>query len=171
MNDLMPFLERRTTGKDGQARLACSKCDLIVYENPKIVVGSVIADKEAVLLCQRRIQPSAELWTVPAGYLELGETLEEGARREAWEEAQVEIETDGVLALYSSTKKAEVEIFFRARPTSPHHAPGAETLATRLFAWDEIPWSFLAFPSVGALLKVWHQRRHQPLPSSFAVGD
>src|SRR5271165_3924672 len=135
MNYVMPFLERKTTGKDGRARLVCSKCDLVAYENPKIVVGSVIAAKEAVLLCQRRIQPSAGLWTIPAGYLELGETLEEGARREAWEEAQVEIETDGVLALYSSAKKAEVEIFFRARPTSPHHAPGSETLATRLFAW------------------------------------
>jgi len=160
----MPFLERKLTGKDRRERLVCSKCDLVVYENPKIVVGSVVADHGTLLLCQRSIQPGAGLWTIPSGYLELGEDLERAARREALEEAGVEIETEGVLAIYSSAKEAQVQIFLRARPIFFGYIPGPETLAVRYFTWDEIPWSSLAFPSVGAVLKKWHEKREQPLP-------
>jgi ADP-ribose pyrophosphatase YjhB (NUDIX family) len=171
MDAVMPFLERRATGKDGRPRLVCSKCDLVVYENPKIIVGSVIADGDALVLCQRAIEPGAGLWTIPSGYFELGEDLEQGARREALEEAGLEIETEGVLAIYSSTKLREVQIFFRARPIFAGYVPGPETTAMRFFDWEELPWSSLAFPSVAAVLRVWHEKRQQPLPQIIVPID
>ena len=168
----MPFLESKITGKDRRQRLVCSKCDLVVYDNPKIVVGSVVAEGDRLLLCQRAIEPSAGLWTIPSGYLEVDEELEQGARREALEEAGMEIETDGILAIYSSTKHKQVQIFFRAKPVFRGYIPGNETLALRFFAWHEIPWSSLAFPSVGAVLQVWYQKQHQPLPRlTFQLDD
>ncbi len=168
----MPFLERKVTRAGERERLVCSRCDLVVYDNPKIVVGSVIAHGDNLLLCQRAIQPAAGLWTVPAGYLEIGEDLEQGARREAFEEAGMEIETEGLLAIYSGAEEKHVQIFFRARPVFRSHVPGAETLALRFFHWEEIPWSSLAFPAVDAVLKIWHRTRDHPLPCvTFPLGD
>jgi ADP-ribose pyrophosphatase YjhB (NUDIX family) len=132
---------------DNRLRKTCPECGFIEYENPKIVVGSVVTEGERILLCRRAINPRKGFWTLPAGYLELHETTEAGARREAEEEAGAKIEIDGVLAVYSIPRISQVQVIFRARLASGF-AAGPESLEVALFAWDEIPWDDLAFPSV-----------------------
>ncbi len=158
---------------DTHERDVCAVCGFIDYQNPKIVVGSVVALDERVLLCRRAIEPRAGFWTLPAGYLELGETPDQGAAREALEEAEAAIEIEGVLALYSIARLSQVQIIFRARfAGAPRFAPGVETLETRMFGWDEIPWSEIAFPSVQWALRDWHAGRYQPLgaPARNPIG-
>lgn len=150
------FERRIPTGEDRE-RLVCGTCGFIAYENPKIVVGSVVADAGRVLLCRRAIEPRRGFWTLPAGYLELGETVEEGALREAREEARATLALEGVLAVYSIARIGQVQIIFRARLASPGFSPGPESLEVRFFEWEEIPWSEIAFPSVRWALRAWRE--------------
>jgi ADP-ribose pyrophosphatase YjhB (NUDIX family) len=161
----MPEFVRRVPEGDNRERLVCAECGFIAYENPKVVVGSVIDVEGRVLLCRRAIEPRRGFWTLPAGYLELGETLEEGARREAEEEAEARIALEGILAVYSISRIGQVQVIFRARlmagdergPMSPGYAPGPESLEVGLFAWEEIPWEQIAFPSVRWALDAWNR--------------
>jgi ADP-ribose pyrophosphatase YjhB (NUDIX family) len=146
---------RRVPDGDDRERLICADCGHVAYENPKIVVGSVVAEDDTVLLCRRAIEPRPGFWTLPAGFLEMGETVEEGARREAWEEARARIALDGVLAVYSIARIGQVQVIFRARFDEPGFEAGPESLEVRRFAWDEIPWDEIAFPSVRWALKAW----------------
>lgn len=156
MADSAPHFRRAIPVGDTLERDVCASCGYVAYDNPKVVVGSVVADGGRVLLCRRAIQPRQGYWTLPAGYLEHGETLEEGARREAEEEAGAVIAHDGVLALFSIARIGQVQVFFRARFAGPpRFAAGAESLDVRLFAWEEIPWDELAFPSVRWALEAW----------------
>ncbi|WPB85237.1 NUDIX hydrolase [Sediminicoccus rosea] len=148
------FVRRIPEGEDRE-RLICGDCGYIAYENPKIVVGSVVSEGGRVLLCRRAIEPRRGFWTLPAGYMELGETTEEGAKREAWEEARARLELDGLLAIYSIARIGQVQIIYRAHLAEPGFAPGPESLDVRFFAWEEIPWDELAFPSVHWSLKAW----------------
>lgn len=155
---------REIPAGDTHERDVCAVCGFIDYQNPKIVVGSVVAMEERVLLCRRAIEPRAGFWTLPAGYLELGETPDQGAIREALEEAEAAIAIEGILAVYTIVRLSQVQIIFRARfEAAPRFAPGVETLETRLFAWDEMPWDDIAFPSVHWALRDWRAGRHQPL--------
>lgn len=133
---------------DSQARLVCSDCGFINYENPKVVVGAVCTLDDHILMCRRAIEPRKGYWTLPAGYLELNETTADGARREAWEEARARIELDGVLAVYSIPRLSQVQVIYRARLVSPDIEAGPESTDVGLFRWAEIPWPDLAFPSV-----------------------
>jgi len=133
---------------DTRPRLVCDDCGFVLYRNPKVVVGAVCRYGERVLLCRRAIEPRRGFWTIPAGYLELNETTEQGAAREAEEEAGVEIAIEALLAVYSIPRISQVQVIYAARLPSPRLAPGTETLEARLFAWDEIPWNDIAFPSV-----------------------
>ncbi len=126
----------------------CEDCGFVVYDNPKVVVGAVCDWQDRILLCRRAIEPRRGYWTLPAGYLEQHETTVEGAEREAREEAGARIHVDAHLAVYSIPKLSQVQVIFAARLVSPQLSPGPESLETRLFAWDEIPWDELAFPSV-----------------------
>lgn len=149
---------------DNRPREVCDSCGYVAYDNPKIVVGSVVAESGRVLLCRRAIEPRRGFWTLPAGYLEHGETLVEGAAREALEEAGATIRADGVLALYSISRIGQVQIMFRARfDGAAAFAPGVESLDVRLFAWDEIPWDELAFPTVRWALQAWRDAGDAPL--------
>lgn len=159
------FLRRIPEG-DTRERRVCADCGYIVYENPLIVVGSVVALGSAVLLCRRAIEPRRGYWTLPAGYLELGETPEEGAIREAQEEAQAAIAIDGLLALFSIARIGQVQMIYRARfadPAQPHIAPGPESLDVGFYEWDAIPWDAIAFPSVRWALEAWHRSGPGPL--------
>jgi ADP-ribose pyrophosphatase YjhB (NUDIX family) len=133
---------------DQRERLTCPDCGFIAYENPKVVVGAVVTHGDRFLLCRRAIEPRRGFWTLPAGYLELGETPEEGARREAREEACAEIELDALLGLYTIARKSQVQLIYRARLVHPEVAAGPESEAVALLRWEEIPWDELAFPSV-----------------------
>jgi len=157
---------RRIPEGDDRERLTCPDCGFIAYENPKVVVGSVVALGDAVLLCRRAIAPRRGFWTLPAGYLEMGETAEEGARREAWEEARARIALDGVLAVYSIARIGQVQVIFRARLAEPGFAAGPESEEVRAFAWEEIPWAEIAFPSVRWALGAWRAAGAGALPAA-----
>jgi len=140
---------RRTPEGDDLERDVCDTCGFISYANPKLVVGSVVAaDDGRILLCRRAIEPRDGFWTLPAGYMELNETPQQGAAREAQEEAHANIEIDCLLAVYSITRLSQVQMIFRAVLVEPEISPGQESREVGLFAWEEIPWDDLAFPSV-----------------------
>ncbi len=141
------LLRRRPEG-DEHERLVCTACGRIHYQNPVLVVGSVCLHEGRVLLCRRAIAPQKGLWTIPAGFLELGESPEEGAVREAFEEARARIRIDGLLAVYSVRRIGQIQLIYRARLAAPEIAAGPESLEVALFDWRRIPWDALAFPTV-----------------------
>ena len=150
--------ERRVPEGDDRTRLVCRECGFVNYENPRIVVGSVATWQERILLCRRAIPPRKGFWTLPAGYLEAGETVEAGARREAWEEARAELRIERLLAVYTIERLSQVQLIFRAALLQPSIAAGPESQSVALFAWDELPWADLAFPSV-----LWALRHHHSM--------
>ena len=131
---------------DNRERMICADCGYILYDNPKIVVGSVARWGERILLCRRSIEPRHGFWTLPAGYLELNESASAGAEREAWEEAQARIEIEGLLAIYDIPRISQVQLIYRARLLDEAVAAGPESLEVRLFDWDEIPWAESGVP-------------------------
>ena len=133
---------------DNRERMICADCGYVLYDNPKIVVGSVTRWGEHILMCRRAINPRRGFWTLPAGYLELNESTTAGAEREAWEEAQARIEIEGLLAIYDIPRISQVQLIYRAQLIDEAVAAGPESLEVALFGWDEIPWDELAFPSV-----------------------
>jgi ADP-ribose pyrophosphatase YjhB (NUDIX family) len=142
-----PSVETIPAG-DNRARLVCPDCGYIEYANPKVVVGAVCSWQSSILLCKRAIAPARGLWTIPAGYMELGETSAEGAAREVWEEARARVVIDGLLGIYEIPHISQVHIIYRAAMTVADCAAGEESEAAALFAWQDIPWDQLAFPSV-----------------------
>ncbi len=145
---IKPAFDTRVPPAEDRERAVCVHCGFIDYRNPKLVVGSVAEWESRILLCRRAIDPRKGFWTLPAGYLELGETIEEGAIREAREEASASIRIEQILAVYSVPRISQVQIIFRAALASDAIAPGVESLETGLFGWDDIPWSEIAFPTV-----------------------
>jgi ADP-ribose pyrophosphatase YjhB (NUDIX family) len=154
----MSSFVRRVPDGDDRERLVCTDCGFVAYENPKIVVGSVVVSGGKVLMCRRAINPRKGFWTLPAGYMELGETPAEGAAREAREEAEADIEIDGLLGVFSIARIGQVQMIFRASfvdRDNPHFGAGAESLEVALFSWETIPWNDIAFPSVHWALQAW----------------
>lgn len=141
---------------DNRTRLVCPDCGYIEYDNPKIVVGAVCTWEDRLLLCRRAIEPRKGLWTFPAGFMELGESMAEGAAREVWEEACARVVVEGLIGIYEVPRVSHVYAIYQARMTSPEYAPGAESEAVDLFERDRIPWGDLAFPSI-----VWGLERSQ----------
>ena len=123
------------------------------YENPLNVVGTLPVWGEQVLLCKRNIEPRFGYWTLPAGFMELGETTAEGALRETIEEAGAHVEMQGFITLLNVTRVSQVHLYYRARLLDIDFAPGPETIEARLFREDEIPWDQLAFRTVRATLE------------------
>ncbi len=150
-------LELRVPHGDERERHVCSTCQQIHYQNPRVVVGSLPVWEGRLLLCRRAIEPRTGYWTLPAGFLELGETTAEGARREAREEAEADVELTGLLALYDLTPIGQVQVFYAGRLRSPDVRPGIESQEVGLFGWDEVPWGELAFPTVRWVLDYWRQ--------------
>ena len=162
----MTSFERRIPEGDDRERLVCADCGHIDYQNPKVVVGTVVANDGKILMCRRAIEPRRGFWTLPAGYLELGETLEEGAAREAMEEANAAISIDGILGVFSVARIGQVQVIFRGRfaeSRAPRFSAGPESMEVALFAWDQIPWNDIAFPTVLWALHAWDLHRSGPL--------
>jgi len=155
--------EKRVPAGDNRERLVCARCEFIHYQNPKIVAGAVctwnIAGRDRILLARRAIEPRKGCWTIPAGFMELGETTEQAAEREAREEACASIEIDRLLAMYSVPRIGQVQIMFRARLLSADVAPGIESEEVALVDWADIPWEQLAFPTVVWALAHFHESR------------
>lgn len=155
---------------DERERLSCLDCGQVVYENPKIIVGALVVHEARVLLCRRAIEPRRGFWTLPAGYLELGETSAEGAMRETFEEAGARVTLDGILAIYDISRIGQVQIIYRARfedPENPVADAGIESLEVGLFDWAGIPRGDLAFPTVRWALDAWRSTGQGPLPPPF----
>ena len=165
--------DKRVPDGDDLERHVCRDCGWIHYDNPKIVVGSVVTFEDKFLLCRRAIEPRKGFWTLPAGYMENEETTEEGARREAWEEAKADIKIRDLLAIYNVTHISQVQIMYRAYLEKPEFSAGIESLEVALFDWDDIPWDDLAFPTVVWALHQYRDVADQKAitPFSNATGD
>lgn len=141
---------------DTKPRAVCPVCHTIHYENPLNVVGTVPVWGEAgeyVLLCLRNIEPRRGKWTLPAGFMELGETTAQGAARETDEEAGAQFEMGDIFTLMNVARVGQVHIYYRARLLSTHFNPGSETIEARLFTEDQIPWDEIAFRTVKETLE------------------
>jgi ADP-ribose pyrophosphatase YjhB (NUDIX family) len=152
-------VEYRVPSDDNRERAVCPACGEIHYENPLNVVGTVPVWGEQVLLCRRNIEPRLGMWTLPAGFLELGETVAGGALRETAEEAGANIELEGLFTLLNVVRVGQVHFFFRARMLDTSLDPGPETSEARLFHEHEIPWDEIAFRTVRVTLRHYFECR------------
>jgi ADP-ribose pyrophosphatase YjhB (NUDIX family) len=146
-------LEQRVPDGDTLPRCVCSSCGTIHYQNPKIVVGCLPDWEGRVLLCRRAIDPRHGLWTLPAGFLENGETITAGAARETVEEADARVELGELYTVISLPQIHQVYVMFRARLLDLDFGPGPESLEVRLFEEDAIPWNELAFRTIARTLR------------------
>ena len=133
---------------DTKERAVCPACATIHYENPLNVVGTVPYWGDKILLCKRNIEPRFGKWTLPAGFLELGETTAQGAARETQEEAGAQFELEGLFTIINVARVGQVHMFYRARLLSDQFDPGIETIEAQLYAEHEIPWDEIAFRTV-----------------------
>ena len=143
----------RVPPDDNRERATCGACCEIHYENPINVVGTVPVWGTEVLLCRRNIEPRYGFWTLPAGFLELGESTAEGALRETVEEAGANVELQDLYTVLNVVRVGQVHFYYRARMLDTALAPGPETIEARLFREDEVPWDQLAFRTVRQTLE------------------
>ena len=138
---------------DTRKRAVCPACRTVHYDNPLNVVGTIPALDDRVLLCKRNIEPRLGKWTLPAGFMELHETVAEGAARETLEETGAQFELGDFFSLVNIARVGQVHLFYRARLLSDQFAPGYETQEARLFTEAQVPWDEIAFRTVGETLK------------------
>lgn len=154
---------------DSFERDVCNTCGLINYVNPKLIAGVVATwhdnGQDKILMCKRAIDPRKGFWTLPAGFMEQGETVAEGAAREANEEANADVETDALIGIYNVARIAQVQMFYRGCLRAPDVSPGPESEEVALMAWEDIPWDALAFPAVYYALQHYYETRDK---ESFA---
>lgn len=143
----------RIPAGDTLPRFVCGACNAIHYENPKIVVGCLPVWEDRVLLCKRAIEPRLGRWTLPAGFLENGETLQAGAMRETLEEANARVELLPLYALISLPQIGQVYMMFRARLLDLDFGPGPESLEVELFDEADVPWEEIAFRTIARTLR------------------
>lgn len=141
-------VSQRVPEGDDRLRFVCDHCRTIHYHNPLIVVGCLPVYGSQVLLCRRAIEPRYGFWTLPAGFMENGETTLEGARRETWEEARAQVASETLYRLFDLPHINQVYMFYRAVMPEAKFAPGSESLEVRLFEEADIPWDALAFPVI-----------------------
>ncbi|MDP1548835.1 MAG: NUDIX hydrolase [Nitrosomonas sp.] len=130
---------------DSLPRYVCTTCNIIHYQNPKMVVGCIPEWEDKILLCRRAIEPRLGWWTLPAGFMENNETLEQAAARETLEEANARVEIGNLYAIYSLPHISQVYLLFRARLLDLDFKPGIESLEVKLLSENEIPWEEMAF--------------------------
>jgi ADP-ribose pyrophosphatase YjhB (NUDIX family) len=148
-----PVEKRLPDDGDTRERDICTVCSTVHYINPLNVVGTVPWWEDRILLCKRNIEPRLGKWTLPAGFMELGETTAQGAARETQEEAGAQFEIEDLFTVMSVPRVGQVHLYYRARLTSDQFDPGHETQEARLFREDEIPWEELAFRTVRETLQ------------------
>ena len=152
-------LSLRIPTGDQRPRHVCSVCGSIHYLNPKLVVGTLPVWQGQILLCRRAIEPRLGFWTLPAGFMEIGESTDEAAVRETLEEACARVELEGLYTLVNIPQISQVHLLYRARLLDLDFAPGEESLETRLFAEHEIPWNDLSFRSISLSLRHYFNDR------------
>jgi ADP-ribose pyrophosphatase YjhB (NUDIX family) len=144
---------------DDRERHVCSACGHIHYVNPRVIVGCLPTVGEQILLCRRAIEPRYGKWTLPAGFMENGETTAEGAARETWEEAEARATNLQIYRLFDVPQIHQVYVFYRCGVAEDRFGAGPESLETQLFSASEIPWDELAFPVVSELLSEFLEDR------------
>ena len=151
---------RRTPPGDDRLRFYCESCGVVHYQNPNLVVGCIPETEDQILLCRRSIEPSYGKWTLPAGYLENGESVAAGAKRETLEEATARVEILAPYALYNICHVDQIYLMFRARLKDKGFQAGRESLEVKLFNQDDIPWEEIAFRVINAtLIQYFDDRR------------
>jgi ADP-ribose pyrophosphatase YjhB (NUDIX family) len=154
-------VEYRTPADDNRERAVCTACGEIHYENPINVVGTVPMWQDQVLLCRRNIEPRRGFWTLPAGFLELGETTADGARRETDEEAGAHIELLSLFSVLNVVRAGQLHLYYLAQLQHTRFAPGPETIEAQLFSEAEIPWDEIAFRTVRDTLRHYFDDRRR----------
>ncbi len=144
---------------DNLPRHVCDACGTIHYSNPKMVIGCIPEWRDQVLLCRRAIEPRYGLWTLPAGFMENGETVAQAALRETLEEARARVELAGMFSVLSVPHVNQVHIFYRARLVDLDFGPGTESLEVQLFPESAIPWPEIAFRTVSTTLRHYYGDR------------
>ncbi|HKT74198.1 MAG TPA: NUDIX hydrolase [Steroidobacteraceae bacterium] len=152
-------VEYRTPPGDHLSRHVCDSCGTIHYQNPRLIVGCVPEYEGQILLCKRAIEPRLGYWTVPAGFMENGETLQQAAARESYEEALATVEIGSLLTIVHVLHTHQVHVFFRATLPEARFGPGPESLEVMLVDPQDIPWSDLAFPSTEFTLRRYLEDR------------
>lgn len=152
-------VEHKVPTDDNRERAVCPACHHVHYVNPLNVVGTLPVWGDQVLLCKRNIEPRKGYWTLPAGFMELGETTAQGAERETDEEAGADIEMGALYTLISVPRVGQVHMFYRARLRAEQCYPGPETMEVQLFAEQDIPWEDLAFRTVRETLQHYYADR------------
>jgi ADP-ribose pyrophosphatase YjhB (NUDIX family) len=146
---------------DNLPRYVCDACGMIHYQNPKLVVGCVPEHRGRILLCKRAIEPRLGYWTIPAGFMENGETTQDAARRESWEEALAEVEIGSLLAVVHVLHADQVHVMFRAGLPEAKFGAGAESLEVMLCDEADVPWQDIAFKSVDFALRRYFEDRRR----------
>ncbi|MDN5862735.1 MAG: NUDIX hydrolase [Salinisphaera sp.] len=146
-------IERGIPSGDDRERDICTRDGEIFYHNPLVVVGTVTEWQGRILMCRRAIEPRAGFWTLPAGFLELGETASDAGRRETREEACAKIEMGPLFSFINVPDIGQIHMFYRATLADGQHMPGPESVETALLQENDIPWSQLAFPTIAVTLK------------------
>jgi ADP-ribose pyrophosphatase YjhB (NUDIX family) len=163
-------LVERIPDGDDRMRYVCDACNMVHYQNPKIVAGCIPIQNDRLLLCKRAIEPRYGLWTLPAGFMENGESTEQAAARETLEEACATVDNLELYGVFSIPHISQVYMMFRANLAANDYKPGRESLDVRLFQEHEIPWDQLAFPVVRTTLEYYFmdtRNKHFPVH----VGD
>ena len=163
-------LSYSTPPGDDRPRYLCNSCGAIHYQNPLMVVGCIPEVEDRILLCRRAIEPCADKWTLPAGYLENGETVAAGAVRETYEEACARVEIIAPYAIYNISHVSQIYLMFRARLLDNDFKPGSESKEVGLFSEEEIPWSEIAFTVITKTLRDYFRDRAQG-KFPFHIGD
>lgn len=150
-----------TPPDDNRPRFVCEQCGVVHYQNPKLVIGSIPVwddgDQPCVLLCRRAIEPRHGYWTLPAGFMENGETTSAGAARETMEEAGANIELHDLFSMINVPHVHQVHLFYRATLLDLNYAAGIESLEVRMFSEKDLPWSEIAFPTVSHTLRFFFE--------------
>jgi len=148
---------------DDRKRYVCDNCRMIHYQNPKVVVGCIPEYEGQILLCKRSIEPRYGFWTVPAGFLENGETVSDGAKREALEEAEARVEILSLYTVFNLTEINQVYLLFRSRLLDLDFGAGEESLEVKLYQEAEIPWDAMAFMAIKESLRLYFMDREKGL--------
>ena len=151
----------RVPADDNRERHVCSRCKTIHYQNPKIVAGCIPVWEDKVLLCRRAIEPRNGFWTLPAGFMELGETTLEAAVRETLEEANARVDAHELYMVINLPHVDQVYMMFRSRLLDTDYSPGPESREVELFSQGEIPWESLAFATIRETLQFYFQDRQE----------
>lgn len=147
--------KRTIPAGDTRLRWVCPDCHTIHYDNPKVIVGALALHNQQILLCRRAIEPRYGFWTLPAGFLEIGETMCEGAVRETYEEAQARIASPKLYALFDLPSLGQIHAMYLAHLEDGCFGAGEESLECRLFGFDQIPWQTLSFESIRQTLQLF----------------